>query len=304
MFVNLQIANAVNEGRLVPEDVIFGLLSKRLEEGYYRGETGFILDGIPRTRIQAVSIGSSSLLKWLCWYILLCGELDGCLIDLQEILDQIADVDLVVNLKCEGECFLKNNMGSGVCSHCGQAFGAKTRSELCISHRQLKSTPSNVHALKEKFRVYAEQVSIRPFLLGLLKHTTFFFCYLSFSDPIFFHSRAEQALGRLLQKEREASEFSGGRWAWRDLAETLGCFASPTHSRFVFLFPEIDCIVDWRPKTMPVSTLSFACPFLRLWDPHFSRQCFWILMEGLSLNMSGPSFCYVSVMAWLFWWDT
>lgn len=65
MFVNLQIANAVNEGRLVPEDVIFGLLSKRLEEGYYRGETGFILDGIPRTRIQAVSIGSSSLLKWL-----------------------------------------------------------------------------------------------------------------------------------------------------------------------------------------------------------------------------------------------
>lgn len=106
---------------------------------------------------------------------MLCGELDGCLIDLQEILDQIADVDLVVNLKCEGECFLKNNMGSGVCSHCGQAFGAKTRSELCISHRQLKSTPSNVHALKEKFRVYAEQVSIRPFLLGLLKHTTFFF---------------------------------------------------------------------------------------------------------------------------------
>lgn len=47
--------NAVNQGKLVPEDIIFGLLSKRLEEGYSRGETGFILDGIPRTRIQAVS---------------------------------------------------------------------------------------------------------------------------------------------------------------------------------------------------------------------------------------------------------
>lgn len=45
----------MNQGKLVPEDVIFGLLSKRLEEGYCRGETGFILDGIPRTRIQAVS---------------------------------------------------------------------------------------------------------------------------------------------------------------------------------------------------------------------------------------------------------
>ena len=50
-----QIANSVNEGRLVPEDIIFGLLTKRLEEGYNKGETGFILDGIPRTRMQAVS---------------------------------------------------------------------------------------------------------------------------------------------------------------------------------------------------------------------------------------------------------
>jgi hypothetical protein len=41
--------------RLVPEDIIFGLLTKRLEDGYNKGETGFILDGIPRTRMQAVS---------------------------------------------------------------------------------------------------------------------------------------------------------------------------------------------------------------------------------------------------------
>jgi Adenylate kinase len=51
----MKIANSVNEGRLVPEEIIFGLLSKRLEERIYRGETGFILDGIPRTRLQAVS---------------------------------------------------------------------------------------------------------------------------------------------------------------------------------------------------------------------------------------------------------
>lgn len=50
----MQIANAVNQGKLVPEDIMFGLLSKRLEDGYCKGETGFILDGIPRTQIQAV----------------------------------------------------------------------------------------------------------------------------------------------------------------------------------------------------------------------------------------------------------
>lgn len=55
-FVLIQIANALDHGKLVPEEIIFALLSKRLEDGYYRGETGFILDGIPRTRIQAVSL--------------------------------------------------------------------------------------------------------------------------------------------------------------------------------------------------------------------------------------------------------
>ncbi|GAB2269704.1 hypothetical protein Dimus_004626 [Dionaea muscipula] len=69
-----QIASAVNQGKLVPESIIFGLLSNRLEDGYGRGETGFILDGIPRTRLQA------------------------------EILDQLADIDLVVNFKCLEGC--------------------------------------------------------------------------------------------------------------------------------------------------------------------------------------------------------
>ncbi|CAL5191577.1 unnamed protein product [Lathyrus oleraceus] len=76
-----QIANALDHGKLVPEEIIFALLSKRLEDGYYRGETGFILDGIPRTRIQA------------------------------DILNHIAHVDLVVNFKCPQEDILKKKLG-------------------------------------------------------------------------------------------------------------------------------------------------------------------------------------------------
>lgn len=52
----MKISSVVNEGKHVPEEVIFGLLSKRLEEGHCRGENGFILDGIPRTMLQAVCI--------------------------------------------------------------------------------------------------------------------------------------------------------------------------------------------------------------------------------------------------------
>ncbi|WCJ36238.1 Adenylate kinase [Euphorbia peplus] len=76
-----QIANAVNRGQLVPEDIIFGLLSKRLEDGYYRGETGFILDGIPRSQFQA------------------------------EILDELAQIDVVVNFKCTEDFCVKQEEG-------------------------------------------------------------------------------------------------------------------------------------------------------------------------------------------------
>lgn len=78
-----KISSVVNEGKHVPEEVIFGLLSKRLEEGYCRGENGFILDGIPRTMLQA------------------------------EILDKVVDIDLVLNLKCS---MSKNDRSNGIYS--------------------------------------------------------------------------------------------------------------------------------------------------------------------------------------------
>ncbi|KAF5739563.1 hypothetical protein HS088_TW12G00771 [Tripterygium wilfordii] len=82
-----KIAHALNEGKLVPEDVIFELLTKRLEEGYCKGETGFILEGIPRTRIQA------------------------------EIVHQITDIDLVVNFKWKTSALSENF------SPCQELFG-------------------------------------------------------------------------------------------------------------------------------------------------------------------------------------
>ncbi|KAJ8752622.1 hypothetical protein K2173_005511 [Erythroxylum novogranatense] len=71
-----QIANAVNRGELVSEDVIIGLLSKRLEDGC--NERGFILDGIPRSQSQA------------------------------DILEHLVDIDLVVNFKCTDDYLVKH----------------------------------------------------------------------------------------------------------------------------------------------------------------------------------------------------
>ncbi|KAL2896772.1 Adenylate kinase 1 chloroplastic [Bienertia sinuspersici] len=47
-----QIAEIVNKGKLVSDEIIIDLLSKRLEAGEAK-ESGFILDGFPRTVRQA-----------------------------------------------------------------------------------------------------------------------------------------------------------------------------------------------------------------------------------------------------------
>ncbi|MQM12619.1 hypothetical protein Taro_045539 [Colocasia esculenta] len=135
-----KIANAVNEGKLVPEDIIFGLLSQRLEDGYYRGERGFILGGIPRTRMQA------------------------------EILDQITDIDLVVNLKCTEDCLVKKHLGSAICSRCGMSVNngssEATTSNSCfattVQHSQLKSAGGMDagEIQSQKFQIYAEQCKL------------------------------------------------------------------------------------------------------------------------------------------------
>lgn len=50
-----QLKEIVNQGKLVSDEIIINLLSKRLEAGEAKGESGFILDGFPRTIRQAVS---------------------------------------------------------------------------------------------------------------------------------------------------------------------------------------------------------------------------------------------------------
>lgn len=55
-FFFFQLKDIVNQGKLVSDEIIINLLSKRLEDGAAKGEVGFILDGFPRTVRQAVSM--------------------------------------------------------------------------------------------------------------------------------------------------------------------------------------------------------------------------------------------------------
>ncbi|GFP84919.1 probable adenylate kinase 7 mitochondrial [Phtheirospermum japonicum] len=122
-----KIAGAVNQGKLVPEDVIFGLLSNRLEEGYCRGENGFILDGIPRTRMQA------------------------------EILDQVTDIDLVLNLKCTEESVVKKTLGGRIYSP-SRKFHSMAASGLNNLNPFQSPSADSDPIWKEKLHMFAEQL--------------------------------------------------------------------------------------------------------------------------------------------------
>ncbi|ERN09499.1 hypothetical protein AMTRI_Chr09g13030 [Amborella trichopoda] len=91
-----ELSSIVNQGQLVSDEIIFNLLSKRLENGEAKGESGFILDGFPRTIKQA------------------------------EILEEVTDIDLVVNLKLRGDVLLEKCLGRRICSECGGNFNVAT----------------------------------------------------------------------------------------------------------------------------------------------------------------------------------
>ncbi|KAJ8766007.1 hypothetical protein K2173_020523 [Erythroxylum novogranatense] len=87
-----QLKEIVNQGKLVSDEIIINLLSKRLEAGAAKGESGFILDGFPRTIRQA------------------------------EILEGVTNIDLVVNLKLREEALLAKCLGRRICGECGKNY--------------------------------------------------------------------------------------------------------------------------------------------------------------------------------------
>ncbi|KAL6987480.1 adenylate kinase [Sarracenia purpurea var. burkii] len=139
-----QLAEIVNQGKLVSDEIIISLLSKRLEAGEAKGESGFILDGFPRTIRQA------------------------------EILDEVTNIDLVVNLRLPENVLLEKCLGRRICSECGKNFNVASINVLgengspAISMAPLPPPPQCESKLitrsddteaivKERLRVYTEK---------------------------------------------------------------------------------------------------------------------------------------------------
>jgi adenylate kinase len=97
--LGLKAAGYMNAGKLVPDDVVIGLVEHRLGEPDTK--KGFMLDGFPRTIPQAEALA--------------------------EMLDSIGrHLDLVLSIEVEDEEIIKRIAGRLICPACGAIFNANS----------------------------------------------------------------------------------------------------------------------------------------------------------------------------------
>lgn len=117
-------------GKLVPDEVIIGMLTERLKEDDAKG--GVLLDGFPRTVPQA------------------------------EALDKEVDINAVINLEVPVQVIVDRVVSRRVCPNCAAVYNAHTHSsDKCDKcDTTLITRPDDTEeTVLERFRVYEEQTA-------------------------------------------------------------------------------------------------------------------------------------------------
>lgn len=126
-----ELCSLMRQGILVPDDLIFSILSKRLEQKIEFEGAGFIFDGFPRTTNQA------------------------------EVLDQVAEIDLVVNMKFR-EDLRARHLDRSSCTECGCNLDRQQRySHCCPKCKAIAPSDAavvgQVNILRDRQRMYSSQ---------------------------------------------------------------------------------------------------------------------------------------------------
>ncbi|GAQ86924.1 Adenylate kinase [Klebsormidium nitens] len=87
-----EMQEVIQAGQLLPDSMILDLIKARLHQGQQMGERGFILDGFPRTALQAAA------------------------------LEDIAEITLALNLRLREDVLVQKCLGRRTCGQCGKGF--------------------------------------------------------------------------------------------------------------------------------------------------------------------------------------
>ena len=128
----------MENGELVPDEVIISLIRERLKKK--NSQSGFILDGFPRTVAQAKALDKT-------------------------LKEMGLSIDFVLNLKVDPEELIKRLSGRRVCSSCGTIYHLQNHlpkiSETCdrCGGQLIQREDDKEGTVKNRLRVYQNQTS-------------------------------------------------------------------------------------------------------------------------------------------------
>lgn len=130
--IGRKVRSVIDKGELVSDDIIIEIVKKRVTSKYIN--EGYIMDGFPRTIIQAKALSKMEV-----------------------------DREVAIYLKVEDEKVIINRLLSRViCNNCGAIFNTKNKlpkkegtCDICGGILE-KRTDDNEEAIRERLRVYRE----------------------------------------------------------------------------------------------------------------------------------------------------
>lgn len=126
--LGMMAKSIIDEGGLVPDDIIIAMVKKRIAGKDC--ENGFLLDGFPRTIVQADALG------------------------------KIAEIDAVLNIDVDSELIVERISSRHICPDCGRTQSAQEgETALCeqcgvLLVRRADDAPESV---RRRLEVYAER---------------------------------------------------------------------------------------------------------------------------------------------------
>ena len=136
--MGLRVAQVMERGELVTDEIVIGLIEEKMEQG---AAGGFIFDGFPRTLKQADALGA--------------------LLDRNK-----ATLDHVIELAVDDAALVRRISGRFTCGKCGEVYHDQTRPtkqpgicDICGSHDMVRRSDDNEEALKTRLMEYYKKTS-------------------------------------------------------------------------------------------------------------------------------------------------
>lgn len=132
-----KVAEVMDRGQLVTDDIVIGLIREKLAEG----GNGFIFDGFPRTLAQADALG--------------------------ELLDETGmGLDAVIEMRVDDEALVRRITGRFTCGNCGEVYHDETKPtakegvcDVCGSTDLQRRADDNEDSLRTRLLEYYKKTS-------------------------------------------------------------------------------------------------------------------------------------------------